>query len=139
MNVRRRLPLVSLAVLLFGCDAQEKQHFEQLGSKLRQRGTSLLPTVRQTLDGTWATLQPGTSRSSTTAPRNQVQARLQTDKLLQDAQIEVAAEGDGTIVLRGQVEDDTRRLRAKILAETTLGVKAVRDELVITPTNGSLP
>jgi len=60
---------------------------------------------------------------------DRVRLRFQTEKALEGAKITVIAEG-GEVRLRGEVANALVRARAVELAQTTLGVEKVTNELV---------
>jgi osmotically-inducible protein OsmY len=59
-----------------------------------------------------------------------VDARLRWDKSLEGAHIEVRATS-ADIALRGTLRDESQRPRAVELAESTLGVDKVSDEMTV--------
>jgi len=71
------------------------------------------------------------SRNSSLA--QQVDARLKQDKEIDAARIEVSAEGEGTVILRGLVPDHSDKDKAATLARDTRGVDRVIDHLAVTP------
>lgn len=127
--------LFAACVLLMataGCNPKDKQHLKNIGRKLHGKAMRALPAVSRTLDGTWDTLHldvPGGGAS-------RVAGRLRTDKLLANAKIEVTSAEPGRVTLTGTVENDTARQRAKLLAESTVGVEGVEDQLTVAPPAG---
>jgi hyperosmotically inducible protein len=61
---------------------------------------------------------------------DRVKARLDSDKRFEGVEFTVAADGT-TVYLRGIVPDATARKRAVALAENTVGVETVVDELAV--------
>ena len=61
---------------------------------------------------------------------DRVKARFDTDKRLTGMEITIAADG-ATVKLQGIVPDATARKRAVAVAENTVGVEAVIDELAV--------
>jgi hypothetical protein len=60
-----------------------------------------------------------------------VETRLRWDRYLAESSIEVRGDGDGVIVLAGQVADPSVKQRALDLAKSTVGVKRVTDEVKV--------
>jgi osmotically-inducible protein OsmY len=72
------------------------------------------------------TLQPGSEDANLSRA---VMERLNNDSLLQRQALGVSAE-NGVVTLRGTVTDETIRMRAKSLAESTPGVVKVQDQMI---------
>ena len=62
-----------------------------------------------------------------------VSARIRWYKELRDLDIAVQATGGKTVVLKGTVPTLDKRQRAVQLANTTVGVESVQDELQVKP------
>jgi osmotically-inducible protein OsmY len=73
----------------------------------------------------WESLQGGPETGSL---QDRVAARLRLDQGLAGARIDLVIEG-ATVTLKGVVPDTARRRRAVELAQTTVGVEKVTDEL----------
>ncbi len=80
-------------------------------------------------------VETGVARGQVTAFErdllSHVQNRVRWDKALAGAALEFQVQPDGTVVLRGAVLDDAAKRRAVDLAQSTIGVTAVVDELVV--------
>lgn len=68
-----------------------------------------------------------------------LQNRLRWDKALVSSTLELQVQADGTVVLRGAVVDKVAKARAVDLAQSTVGVTTVVDELVIATTVKVVP
>ena len=69
-------------------------------------------------------------RELPTRLEDRVKARLESDRGLTGIEFQVTADG-GTVKLRGVVPDAKAKHRAADLAETTVGVEKVEDELAV--------
>ena len=63
-----------------------------------------------------------------------VDSRIRWDKQLVAAVLQIEVRADGTVVLRGSVPDESAKNRAADLAQSTVGVTRVVDELGVTDT-----
>ncbi len=64
---------------------------------------------------------------------SRVYGRIHWDKALNDASIELTAAADGVITLNGTVASDRAKRRAVELAQETVGVSRVVDQLAVRP------
>jgi osmotically-inducible protein OsmY len=116
--------LLLLALLpLVGCQARDADLLalacQRAGHKLGITGGP----ARGTLTGT---LRGSLGETSLSA---RVESRLRWDKALADHPIEASVTGPGTVTLRGTIADATLRQKAVDVAQTTLGVEKVINEL----------
>ena len=81
------------------------------------------------------TVENGVARGQMSAQERELLARVyhrvHWDKALVNSTIQFEVQLDGTVILRGAVIDDASKKRAIDLAQSTLGVTSVVDELVI--------
>lgn len=96
---------------------------ERVGKSLDNAGKSIRRGVENAV---------GSVRSGVEQKELQTRAyfRIYWDQALHRSAIQVSVRENGTVVLRGSVVDDAAKQRAVDLAQTTLGVTAVVDELV---------
>jgi hypothetical protein len=109
-----------------GCSGGDADRLARVWHRVGARLLALTGGVRQRLTDGWTTIQ--TRSASPAALRERVSARLRMDKALASIPIEVDVEG-GKVTLRGETPDAASRKRAVELAEGTLGVEQVLDEL----------
>ena len=116
--------LISLAFC--GCDKEDSERLARVWHRAESRVVSVTGGVRSRLADGWHSIQ---SRSTSPAAlRERVAARLRMDKALAGSTLEV--EVDGTkVTLRGEAPDAATKKRAVELAEGTLGVEEVADEM----------
>jgi len=99
--------------------------------------TSKFDGVVQGIQDASSTVQDKISDVRSSARNNslaqQVGTRLKQDKAIDASRIEVSAEGEGTVILRGLVPDDSDKDKAATLARDTRGVDKVIDHLAVPP------
>ena len=81
-----------------------------------------------------AASRPGSHGQITAQERellNRVTQRIHWDKQLVSSTLQLVVQADGTVHLRGSVLDEAARARAVDLAENTVGVTRVVDELAV--------
>jgi hypothetical protein len=114
-----------LTALVSGCTQQDTERLGRVGRRLAAKTETLTGTCKDGLASSW---QGCGSSGDESGLKHRVQERLKWDSHLQGAEIEVNASGS-TVGLKGNVRDLTQRRRAVELAETTVGVEKVNDEL----------
>jgi hypothetical protein len=67
----------------------------------------------------------------TPEPIRRVRCRLQWDRFLDGVQVEIDSPAEGVVRLRGTVASNLHRQRLTDLARETIGVREVKDELVV--------
>jgi osmotically-inducible protein OsmY len=116
------LALVPLAVS--GCKARDGDILRRI---VRKTGEKLQGT-----SGPIGQLGEGISASAgSSGAAGRVEARLRWDRYLADVRIEVSGEEDGVVVLSGKVKDAQIKQRALDLANSTVGVVRVKDEVTV--------
>lgn len=119
----RTLRWVGLAWLIAatGCGRQDAEKLARVGWKLAEKFQRLVP-------------EPfpfgGMSLAADPSLEGRVRARIRADKFLAPQNIEVLATAGG-VRLRGTVDDPVLKRRAVEMAESTVGVEKVVDELTI--------
>ncbi|MCS7045011.1 MAG: BON domain-containing protein [Gemmataceae bacterium] len=122
--MRLRQSFLIGVMLLAGCKQQDVDGLGRIGRKLLERTQAAASPLRERFD---STLSGMSGRESV---RQRVRLRMQWDQALAKEQIEVHATG-GVVELRGTVKTDQLRRRAVELAEATVGVERVADQLQI--------
>lgn len=112
-------------VLVCGCEAEDNARLARIGRKIATRAEALAGGPDGKLAREWQALRAGWTEPAVDA---RVAARLQSDKKLADVNIQVTVTGS-TVELHGTVQDGGQHRRALDLAETTIGVEKVTDEL----------
>jgi len=121
--------LNGVAALLFGicfspvANAQEGLG-EQIGAQIDRGFDKLGDNLREG----WASLQKTVDNFNVQA---RVYSRLHWDKQLVDAELDVDVQENGVILLRGVVADAKAKTRATTLAENTVGVNKLLNQLTI--------
>lgn len=103
---------------------------ERLGERI-DRGIERLSS--EAVEG-WQALRRSVDRFGVQA---RVYSRLRWDKEIATAEIDVKIEGEGVVVLRGELKDPEAKRKAVELAEDTIGVQEVVDHLSVRPANRS--
>jgi hyperosmotically inducible periplasmic protein len=124
-NKRRLCFVAALLTLASACNRQDADRLGRISRKAVERTEALTGNVRDSLSNGWQGL---CFTLEETAPAARVLARLRWDKSLTDTKIEVQFK-EGAIELRGTVADLPKRRRAVELAESTVGVQKVIDQL----------
>jgi len=113
-----------------GCNGEDTDRLTRVYHRTSANFEDASAGVRGKLSRGWHSLQGDPLAS---APlRDRVAARLRLDRALADAPIEVDAD-ENVITLRGEVAGADNRRRAIELAQSTLGVEKVVDELKAGP------
>jgi osmotically-inducible protein OsmY len=111
--------------LLAGCQDQDAERLAKVGRRLAQHTEALgADANRKMVEG----IQAVGGSAGEVAVDARVSARLQWDKSLAGQPIQVLAV-EGKVRLVGTVRDDSQRRRAAALAEATVGVVEVSNEL----------
>ena len=107
--------------------ARAQQGFgERLGQQLDEGIERLSSEVREG----WASLRKTVDRMGV---QGRVYSRLRWDKQIATAQVDIEVQDEDVVVLRGQVADAAAKRKAVQLANDTVGVSRVVDELTIAP------
>jgi hyperosmotically inducible periplasmic protein len=106
---------------------------ERVGEAIDRAGKAIRRGVGEASE----TVQQGFARTRAAVHNmgveSRVYGRLHWDKALTDAAIELDASQDGVITLRGAVPDAAAKGKALALAQETVGVTQVVDQLTIGP------
>lgn len=119
--------LVLLAAGCLGCNNEDRGRLERAGRKAGAKAEGLTAGANEKLAGG---LQALRSHQDEAALDARVQARLRWDKSLADSAITVQAQ-EGVIHLHGTIRNAGQRQRAVDLAQATLGVETVMDEMEV--------
>lgn len=107
---------------------QPVQAQQGLGERLGQQLDQGLDRLGSELREGWASLRQSVDRMGI---QGRVYGRLRWDKHIATAGIDVDTEEEGTVVLRGEVKSADAKQKAVQLANDTVGVKRVVDELTV--------
>ncbi len=117
------LPFVAVLPLFFvGCDRSDADKLARVGWKVTEKVQALVPDRTPFGGPLPGARQPGLE--------DRVRERFKFDRYLTAQPIEVTAEGGG-VRLRGQVDDEVLKRRAVEIAESTVGVEKVIDEIAV--------
>jgi hypothetical protein len=121
-NVMKTPLLLALLVLssLPGCDRQDGDRLARVGRKVADKARILVPD-RVPFDASVGPRGPADER---------VRERFRSDRYLASQPIDVSAEGN-TVRLRGTVPESVLKRRAFEIADSTVGVEKVIDELKV--------
>jgi osmotically-inducible protein OsmY len=117
--------LLAGLLALSGCNRQDADRLAKVSRKGLARAQNALGSVT---GGLPTGFQGGLEVVNDAGLDHRVSARLNWDKALTEATIDVRAKG-AIVELRGKVRDLQQRRRAVEIAETTVGVEKVTDGL----------
>lgn len=117
--------LALLLLLGAGCNRQDVDGLGRIGRRVLERSQAAVSPLRDRFDQTLKGI-------GTLGLRQRVLHRLHWDKSLVDAGIDVAV-SENEVELKGTLKLDEQRRRAIELAETTVGVERVTDQLIVEP------
>ncbi len=124
----RGLPLLGLVLCLCGCSNQDAGQLARICKKSVSKCEAAVGGSHgRVLTGYQAVR--GSLCDATLDSR--VATRLLWEKTLEDSDIEVQVVTPGTVKLTGQVRDFPQRQRAQEVAQSTVGVREVVNELVV--------
>jgi hypothetical protein len=118
----------ALALLICGCGGQDVDRLGRIASMTAGKFNDMVGGPHGKLANGWDAVFGAVSEAT---PDARVAARLRWDKALDQADIQVQSTGPGVVRLQGTVIDANQQQRAGELAEATLGVEQVVNELVI--------
>ena len=119
-----RQPIAALLVTVFATAAQAQGPIQRAGQALDNAGQN----IRQGMENAAA------RRHISVAEREvltRIENRIAWDKQMVGSAVQLTVQADGSVVLQGSVADTAAKRRAVDLAESTLGVTAVTDQLVL--------
>jgi osmotically-inducible protein OsmY len=125
-----------LLLTLCGCNRNDADRLARVSRKAAAKVEGMTGAAPDRLAEGWTALRAGLDEVALDA---RVSARLRWDKGLAGAHIEVRASG-GVVELLGTVVDDSQRGRAIDVAQATVGVERVTNNLEISadqPRGGS--
>ena len=127
MNIRKLLPTVSAAVLVVA--SAVASHAQD--GPLRRAGRALDNTGKNIRARVEGEVVKGEIRADERDLLSRVHNRIRWDKRLATSVLQIEVQADGSVFLRGSVADEAAKNRAVDLAESTVGVTKVIDELAI--------
>lgn len=121
--------IVGLAVcLLSTATVRPAQAQQGLGERLGEQLDQGLNRLRSEVREGWASLRSTVDKMGV---QGRVYGRLRWDKQLAESRIDVETEEGGVVLLRGQVSSAAAQQKALQLANDTVGVNKVVDELKV--------
>ncbi len=121
--MRRWHFLAFFAVSITSCNRQDTDGLGRIGRKVLDRTQVAVSPLREKFDHTLKGI-------GATSVKDRVQQRLQWDKALAETSIAVTV-SDNVVQLKGNLKNAEQRRRALELAESTVGVDRVTDELQV--------
>jgi hypothetical protein len=125
MDMRDSVMVIFLSLPLIGCSDSDADKLRKVGDKTYDRASTLVQHTWDELSHTLLEQQPQQHDLAT-----RVKLRLQWDRDLAEVPITIAHQGD-VITLTGTVKTEVQKERAAILANQTLGVGKVNDDLKV--------
>jgi hypothetical protein len=104
-----------------GCDRSDADRLARVGRKAADKFAAMVPD--RTPFGSPLSLSSGDLE-------NRVKERFRSDAFLSPIQFELAVEGT-SVRIKGAVDDDVLKRRAVEIAQTTVGVEKVIDEIAV--------
>lgn len=129
----RPLLLLCTLPLLAGCSDSEVLRMRSVGDRMYDRGAKLVQHAWNELGQTLLD-QPVSTKPVEPDVLSKVQMRLKWDQALAEVDIQ-ASQQEETITLAGTVKNDQQKQYALTLAEQTVGVKKVKDEVKVQKDN----
>jgi osmotically-inducible protein OsmY len=117
------LVLAFIALAATGCKPRDGDVLRKI---VRRTGEKLQGTA-----GPVGQLGAGVSASARSGAAGRVEARLRWDRYLANVRVEASGDEDGVVVLTGKVKDVLLKQRALDLAQSTVGVERVKDEVKV--------
>ena len=102
-----------------------------VGKRIGESVDRGLNTLGQKLRKTWADVRQSIDELTV---QGRVYGRLRWDKALEKAPIEISVKDESTVVLSGTVADESAHMTAVQLAQSTIGVGKVVDNLTVSST-----
>jgi len=119
---------VSLAIVFCGCSNQDTEQLARIGRKAMSKIEDAAGGARGRVVTAYQAVR-GSLCDATLDSR--VATRLLWEKTLEDSEIEVQIVSPGVIKLLGRVPDFPQKTRAQEVAQSTIGVTEVENELVV--------
>jgi hypothetical protein len=119
---RTLLRALLLIPLSTGCDPQDSERLARVGRVVTTKVQALAPQRTPFAESI------GLNQN----PEERVRSRIRSDRYLSALPIDVSADG-GTVRLKGSVDQEVLKRRAVEIAESTVGVDKVIDELSVLP------
>lgn len=116
------------ALVAVGCDRRDAEKLGAVAARLAERPGQLLPE-HTSFRSTWDQIR--TVREEST-PQTRVRQRIHTDRYLRPWKLEVLVQGR-EVTIAGEVNDPILRDRAIELAQSTVGIEKVHDQIVVRP------
>jgi osmotically-inducible protein OsmY len=120
MKLYRLVAIIPL--LSIGCNRGDSDKLVRVGRKVTEKVQALIPSRTPLGDALPAGKHHGVE--------DRVRERFKLDRYLTSASIDVIAEA-GRVRLRGQVDNEVLKRRAVEIAESTVGVEKVVDEIAV--------
>jgi osmotically-inducible protein OsmY len=118
----------SLVVLISSASARGQSVGQRIGEAIDQ--------VSSGVQQAWQQVKEAGNRMGVEA---RVYARLRWDKAIHSATIDIEVPKAGTVVLKGSVPDAAAKKKAVELANDTIGVEQVVDQLAVAPATAEKP
>ena len=123
--------LLAFGVCLLSTTAALPAHAQQgIGERLGQQLDEGLERLSSEVREGWASLRKTVDRMGV---QGRVYSRLRWDKQIATSQIDIEVQDEDVVALRGEVADAAAKRKAVQLANDTVGVARVIDELTIAP------
>jgi osmotically-inducible protein OsmY len=106
------------------------------GQSVGQRIGEAVDQVTSGVQQAWQQVKEAGNRMGVEA---RVYARLRWDKAIHSATIDIEVPKAGTVVLKGSVADAAAKKKAVALANDTIGVEQVVDQLAVAPPTAEKP
>lgn len=123
---------LSLVLLLFAsaCNNQQAQNLGDTSAENLGKASETLKHVAQSLGKGLSKVRQGLDDAELTG---KVYVRILWDKDLQESKVSISTRPGGIVTIRGTVESRTVRRRILELAESTVGVEEVDDQMEVDP------
>ncbi len=127
------VPTLALMILAFAAPGQAQETGKRVGEKLDQVGRDLRGGLNKAGQEAKERFASAKTSVQNMGVESRVYGRLHWDKALNDATIELSTSQNGVVTLNGSVANAKAKAKAVELAQETVGVTEVVDQLGIRP------
>ncbi|MFO0944480.1 MAG: BON domain-containing protein [Planctomycetota bacterium] len=122
--------ILAIVLVASACNNQQAQHLGDTSAQNLGKASESLKQVAQSLGKGLSKVRQGLDDAELTG---KVYVRILWDKDLQESKVSISSKPGGIVTIRGTVPSRTIRRRILELAESTIGVEEVDDQMEVDP------